>query len=46
MTKGLYASGRLVPQGSRGGSNVNPFKRMPLPPELAARTEEARTSGR
>src|SRR5580765_6305741 len=25
----------LVPQGNTGGSNVNPFKSMPLPPELA-----------
>ena len=36
----------LVPQGNTGGTNVNPFKRMPIPPELAARIEEARTSGR
>ena len=36
----------LVPQGYTGGTNVNPFKRMPIPPELAARIEEARTSGR
>ena len=36
----------LVPQGNTGGTSVNPFKRMPIPPELAARIEEARTSGR
>ena len=36
----------LVPQGNTGGTNVNPFKRMPLPPELAARIEEVRTSER
>lgn len=36
----------LVPQGNTGGSNVSPFKRMPLPPELAARIEEVRTSAR
>lgn len=36
----------LVPQGNTGGSNVSPFKRMPLPPELAARIEEVRTPGR
>jgi hypothetical protein len=36
----------LVPQGNTGGTNVAPFKRMPIPPELAARIEEARTSGR
>jgi hypothetical protein len=35
-----------APQGNTGGTNVNPFKRMPIPPELAARLEEARTSGR
>jgi len=36
----------LVPQGNTGGTNVNPFKRMPIPPELAALIEEARASGR
>lgn len=36
----------LVPQGNTGGSNVSPFKSMPLPPELAARIKEVRTSGR
>jgi hypothetical protein len=36
----------LVPQGNTGGTNVNPFKSMPLPPELASRIREVRTSGR
>lgn len=36
----------LVPQGNTGGSNVSPFRRMPLPPELAARIEEVRASVR
>jgi hypothetical protein len=34
----------LVPQGNTGGTNVTPFKRMPIPPELAALIEAARTS--
>ncbi|MCG3775815.1 MAG: hypothetical protein JW395_2661 [Nitrospira sp.] len=34
----------LVPRGNTGGTNVNPFKSMPIPPELAALIEEARTS--
>jgi hypothetical protein len=34
----------LVPQGNTGGSNVNPFRSMPLPPELASRIKEVRTS--
>jgi hypothetical protein len=36
----------LVPQGNTGGTNVTPFKSMPIPPELAALIEEARSSGR
>ena len=36
----------LVPQGNTGGTNVTPFKSMPIPPELAALIEEARTSRR
>jgi hypothetical protein len=36
----------LVPRGNTGGTNVNPFKSMPIPPELAALIEEARTSMR
>ncbi len=36
----------LVPRGNTGGTNVNPFKSMPIPPELAALIEEARTSKR
>ena len=34
----------LVPQGNTGGTNVNPFKSMPLPPELEACIEKARTN--
>ena len=36
----------LVPQGNTGGTNVNPFQSMPIPPDLAALIEKARTSGR
>lgn len=36
----------LVSQGNTGGTNVNPFKPMPIPPELAAQIEEARTLGK
>ena len=36
----------LVPQGNTGGTNVTPFKSMPIPPELRALIEEARSSGR
>lgn len=36
----------LVPQGNTGGTNVNPFKSLPIPPDLAALIEEARASGR
>ena len=36
----------LVPQGNTGGSNVPPFQSMPLPPELASRIKEVRTSGK
>ncbi len=36
----------LVPQGNTGGTNVIPFKSMPIPPELAALIEEARSSGK
>lgn len=34
----------LVPQGNTGGTNVNPFKSIPIPPDLAALIEKARTS--
>lgn len=34
----------LVPQGNTGGTNVNPFQPMPIPPDLAALIEEARAS--
>ncbi len=36
----------LVPEGNTGGSNVSPFKRMPVPPELEARIQRARGSER
>jgi hypothetical protein len=36
----------LVPQGNTGGTNVNPFQPMPIPPDLAAMIEKARTSGK
>ena len=36
----------LVPQGNTGGTNVNSFKSMPIPPDLAALIEEARALGR
>jgi hypothetical protein len=36
----------LVPKGNTGGTNVNSFKRMPIPSELAALIEKARISGR
>lgn len=32
----------LVPSGNTGGSNVSPFKPMPVPPDLAIIIEEAR----
>ena len=31
----------LVPMGNTGGSNVSPFKPMPVPPELAVKIQEA-----
>lgn len=36
----------LVPKGNTGGTNVNSFKSMPIPPELAALIAKARISGR
>jgi hypothetical protein len=36
----------LVPQGNTGGTNVDSFKSMPIPPELAALIEKARLSER
>ena len=33
-------------QGNTGGTNISRFKSMPLPPELASRIHEVRTSGR
>lgn len=32
----------LVPKGNTGGTNVNSFKSMPIPPELAALIAKAR----
>ena len=31
-----------VPHGNTGGANVNPFRRMPIAPELAAQIARAR----
>ncbi len=42
----ISTSAGLVPQGNTGGTNVNPFQSMPIPPELAALIEKARTSMR
>jgi Protein of unknown function (DUF3703) len=36
----------LVPYGNTGGSNVSPFKRMPVPPELEAIIQRAHASAR
>jgi len=36
----------LVPHGNTGGSNVSPFERIPVPPELEARIQRAHASGR
>ena len=36
----------LVPQGNTGGTNVNPFQSMPIPPDLAALIEKVRALGR
>ena len=36
----------LVPQGNTGGTNVNSFKTIPIPPELAALIEKVRISRR
>ena len=33
----------LVPQGNTGGSDVSPFKPMPVPPELSAMIRRARS---
>lgn len=33
----------LVPEGNTGGANVSPFRRMPVPPELAAIIAAARS---
>jgi hypothetical protein len=40
----ISTSAGLVPRGNTGGTNVNPFKSMPVPLELAALIEEARIS--
>jgi hypothetical protein len=33
----------LVPTGNTGGSNVSPFRRLPIPLELQSIIDEART---
>lgn len=33
----------LVPEGNTGGANVNPFKKMPIPPELATLIQKAKS---
>lgn len=33
----------LVPSGNTGGSNVSPFRKLPVPPELARLIEQAVT---
>lgn len=35
-----------IPDGNTGGSNVSPFRRMPLAPELARRIDQARARRR
>jgi Protein of unknown function (DUF3703) len=34
----------LVPSGNTGGANVSPFKRMPVPADLAVRIQSARAA--
>ncbi len=34
----------LVPHGNTGGANVNPLRRMPVPPDLAALIAKARAA--
>jgi Protein of unknown function (DUF3703) len=34
----------LVPHGNTGGSNVSPFRRMPVPPDLAERINDAQNT--
>lgn len=34
----------LVPKGNTGGSNVSPFKRMPIEPELAMLIQKAKSN--
>ena len=36
----------LVPSGNTGGSNVSPFKPLPVAPELAALIRSARSGGK
>ncbi len=35
-----------IPVGNTGGSDVHPFKPMPIPPDLARLIDEARGAGR
>ena len=39
VTKTIFG---LIPSGNTGGSNVSPFKRMPISPELQAIISTAR----
>jgi hypothetical protein len=36
----------LVPAGNTGGAGVSPFRRMPVPPDLAAHIAQARREAR
>lgn len=36
----------LVPPGNTGGSNISPFKRLPVPSDLAATIQQASSSKR
>lgn len=42
VTKTVFG---LVPHGNTGGTNVSPFKPMPMPPELEMRIQQARKMG-
>jgi hypothetical protein len=42
----IVGAASVLPPGNTGGTNVNPFNRMPLQPELAERIDKVRTSGR
>lgn len=40
MTKTVIG---LVPEGNTGGSNINPFRRLPIKPELQRKINSAKT---